>query len=275
MGLGFSQTFVLDRSLLSSALRALHANPGIDDKTLAQEIGVGGRKGMGFSAWLLYTGLRTSRPKQLSEMGELILHFDPYFLDVGTCAALHYQLCANTSATVWNLLSMKFIPQKFAFSRKEATDFCIAQGLGKEGARNKHLVSDIGIFLQAYTNPEGLQALDYLSKQADESYRKGDIARKIHPLLVAYVIYAQRERGIQTSTLAIRSLLNDDGNVGKVFLMDREILLEKLRQLEVEGLVRISQEADLDNIAFTYTGSSLDILKRYYEMNIKDAHQSY
>jgi len=81
MALSWSNTFGLNRNLLAAALRILQENPGIDNQRLAQELGVGGRKGIGYSGWLLYTGLRDIRPREVTEIGRIILRFDPYIED--------------------------------------------------------------------------------------------------------------------------------------------------------------------------------------------------
>ncbi len=265
MALSWSNTFGLNRNLLAAALRILQENPGIDNQKLAQELGVGGRKGVGYSGWLLYTGLRNIRPREVTEIGRIILRFDPYIEDPVTQGMLHYSLCTNSNASVWNHLSTYFIPRRDSFFRTEVTDSCLAFGLGKAGSKNKHLISDIGIFLKAYTDTEGFSELDYLQEQSNGNYRRGNIANIVSPLLVAYVIYSQHQQVPQTSTISIGRLLSEDGNVGKIFLMNRQHLMDKLKYLEFLGLVRISQEADLDNITYTHSGSCLDILLTYYE----------
>jgi hypothetical protein len=271
MALSWSNTFGLDRDLLAAALNILHENPVLNNQSLAQKMGVGGRKGIGYSGWLLYTGLMSGRPREVSEIGKLIYKFDPYLEDLTTLGVLHYNLCTNPSASVWNLLSMQFIPQEYSFSRSQAMDFCVASGLGKTGTMDKHLTSDVGIFLRAYTGTEGFLGLNYLKEQNDGNYQRGNIASNISPFLIAYVIYSQNYRGFQTSTISIGRLLSDDGNVGKVFLIGRDGLIDILRQLEFLGFVRVSQEAALDNVTYTYRGNPLEILRMYYEKGRKNA----
>jgi len=35
--------------------------------------------------------------------------------------------------------------------------------------------------------------------------------------------------------------------------------------LEFQGIVKVSRIADLDNVAYTFDGTALDILKMYYQ----------
>ena len=86
--------------------------------------------------------------------------------------------------------------------------------------------------MKAYTDTEGFLELDYLQEQSNGDYRRGNTANIFSPFLVAYVIYSQRQQVPQTSTISMGRLLSEDGNVGKIFLMNRQHLMDKLKHLE-------------------------------------------
>jgi len=264
MSVDFHHNFVLKRSTLSKALQAHISNAKITHDEQMSVIGVGYKAVAGYVGWLHHTGLRDSTARKVTELGKLIHGFDPHMLDEGTKWVLHYQLCRpseDESTLLWRHLINKWLPENESFSRRQ-----FQQSASEILPRisEKKLRRCANITLRCYTEEEGLGRLGIL-RLKNKLYQRNTPSEPLSPLLVAYVIYNQREKGLATSTIAIDTLLSEDGNVGKIFVLARDELMAMLHQLEFKGLVRISQVADLDNIAYTFEGSSLDILRMYYE----------
>ena len=135
-----------------------------------------------------------------------------------------------------------------------------SKGIGTNNVKNLH--SDVRIFFSSYQTHQVFGALHYLKEVEKEIYIPESI--DLHPLLLGYVLYRQRETGIYTSTTSIRNLFLEEGQVGKVFLLNEIQLQKKLRELEFQGIVKVSRIADLDNVAYTYDKTALDILQMYY-----------
>ena len=261
MGLGFSYTFGLDKPSLSAALQALNTKPGVSDLDLGREIGVGGKKGIAYSAWLLYLGLRETAHRELSKLGALILENDPYLNKPLSLLLLHYQLCSNPNATVWWALANKVIPRNNEISVDKAVETLTSLGVGVNNLKN--LRSDVGVFFATYRAARIFGSLNYLNAVGENTYVPAK--PEPPPLLLAYILYSKREGNLRTSTTSLANILSEDGQIGKVFLLTRTSLLEALRQLEFKGFVTIAQVADLENIGYTYDGKALDILKMCYE----------
>ena len=264
MSVGFHHNFVLKRSTLSKSLQAHVSNAKITHYEQMSVIGVGYKAVAGYVGWLHHTGLRDSNTREVTELGKLIHRFDPHMLVEGTKWVLHYQLCQPSegeSTLLWRHLINKWLPESISFTRPQFQQSA-SEILPKISERK--LRECANITLRCYTEEEGLGSLGILRFE-NKLYQRGTPSELPSPLLVAYVIYDQREKGLATSTTAIDTLLSEDSNVGKILILDRDQLMAKLRQLEFKGLVRISQVADLDNIAYTFEGSSLDILRMYYE----------
>jgi len=264
MSVDFHHNFVLKRSTLSKALQAHISNSKITHDEQMSVIGVGYKAVAGYVGWLHHTGLRDSTARKVTELGELIHSFDPNMLDEGTKWVLHYQLCRpseDESTLLWRHLIIKWLPKNERFSRRQ-----FQQSASKILPRisDKKLRRCANIALRCYTEEEALGSLGILQFK-NKLYQRGMPPEFPSPLLVAYVIYDHREKGLATSTTAIDTLLSEDGNVGKIFVLARDELMARLHQLEFKGLVRISRVADLDNIAYTFRGNSFDILRMYYE----------
>lgn len=261
MSLGFSYTFGPDKAILSEALRAMYRRPGLSELDLASEIGIGGKKGTAYCAWLLYLGLRNANTKEVSPMGALLHIEDPRLQDELSVQLLHYQLCSNQNATAWWTLANQVIPNIHRISLSEAIQLLKSKGIGTANIKNLH--SDVRIFFNAYQAHQIFGTLHYLRKVEKETYIPESVDLKT--LLLAYVLYHRRESSMRTSTISVRSLLLEEGQVGKVFLLNDSQLRKKLRELEFRGIVKVSRIAELDNVTYTFDGSALDILRMYYQ----------
>lgn len=261
MSLGFSYTFGLDKAILSEALGAMYRKPGLSELDLAGEVGIGGKKGTAYCAWLLYLGLRNASAREVSSLGALLHTEDPRLEDILSLQLLHYQLCSNSNATVWWTLANQVIPNTHRISASEAIDLLKSKGIGTANVKNLH--SDIRIFFSAYQTNQVFGELHYLKEVEKETYIPGSV--DLHPLLLGYALYHRREISTHTSTISIRNLLYEEGQVGKIFLFSELQLQNKLRELEFRGMVKVSRIADLDNVTYTFDGTALDILKMYYQ----------
>lgn len=261
MALGFNRTFKLDLSILSTALQAYEAKPGLSDLSLAKAMGVGGEKGTGYSRWLLACGLRGSKPRKLTDLGALLMSEDQHLRDPGTKVVLHYQLASNQYSEVWWSL-IDYIAQHREIEARQAVDQLLRAGIGTNN--RKHLLTDVRLFFDAYLNSDCFGSLQAIVEVDAGRF----IARSpsyLPSLILGYALYSRWEASLQTSTIPINNVLTESGQAGKVFFLDGPQLLEKLRELEFQGIVKVSRIADLDNVAYTFDGTALDILKMYYQ----------
>jgi len=261
VSVGFSYTFGLDKATLSAAIQALGRKPGISEFDLAREIGVGGKKGIAYNAWLLYLGFRNPSARELSSLGRLVLTMDPHLDSAVSQQLLHYQLCSNPNATVWWTLANQVIPRLNEISIAKATQALKSMGIGITNMKNMR--SDIGIFFATYAPDRILGPLNYLKMVGVDTYVPNK--PELNPLLLAFILYGRREGKLRTSTTSIESIMSEDGQAGKIFLLARDHLLDLLRQLEFKGIITVARVADLDNIGYTFEGEAIDILRMCYK----------
>jgi len=201
-----------------------------------------------------------------------LLTFDPNFEDLITQWVFHYKLASNPKAEVWYVLTNEFLPNRTRFSSEDAIDFLVSSGLRSKN--DKHLRSDVSIFLRSLISKEALGKTEYLKT---ESQPKRTISQNkfyknppssISPYLVAYVIFDQRENNSPNlSTITIQELLDLKGNVGRVFSLNRKGLEEVLRLLSSshhDRLVDLSTTAGLDQVGLMFKGRPLEILEMHY-----------
>lgn len=260
MAIGISKTFPLDLDLISRLAQLYSEHPRVKPDEAGHIVGLNRPKVDGLNKLMGYLGLQQRR--ELTPLGALALSNDEYFRDLGTLAIFHYLLCANKDAEVWYFASNRFIPSHKSFSRAEFLQAVDDAGIGQGNTR---LRADQTLFLNAYTSDEyhALQPLGYLKmpERQDEAYQASRV--DVPAMILGFVLYQQRAKGVQTGTISINNLLTLDGQIGKIFLLGRELLMEKLKRLEARGIIGITQVADLDNVTFTDLDDPLSLLARY------------
>ena len=263
MAIGISKTFPMDLELISRLVQFYSEQPGANPESIGKATGLNKPKVDGLNALMSYLALHERRV--LTDLGRTIFENDQYLKDFGTFCVLHYLLASNHRAEVWFFASNHFIPANEKFTRE---GFALALDNANIGGGNTRLPADRNLFLNAYSGngQRALQSLRYVVKTTEkEDLFEVHTIEAVPPLILAFALYHQRSLGVQTNTISINTLLSLDGQIGKVFLLDRKLLLDKLRKLEVEGIIRISQIADLDNITFTSIDNPLSLLTQYYK----------
>lgn len=262
MSVGWAQTFALDLDQARKAL-ALYANdPGASLQTVSSQLGIGVPKVDGVNAWLKYLGLRDPKTRRLTALGELLYRFDPGLQDVGTLCALHYLLVSNSDAMVWYETVNHFLAQHTSFTRELLQEHFQASGISQRTP--KQLKSDIGLFIQTYTdnNRRALQALGFLRLQGELIVVEGVPA--VQPLVLGFCLYHRLEHGFRESTTSISRLLQEEGRPGLVFRIHSDDLRQKLAALESAGYIAVVRMADIDGISYAFHGSALDLLESYF-----------
>jgi hypothetical protein len=263
MAIGISKTFPMDLDLVSRLLQFYGEQPGASPDDIGRAVGLNRPKVDGLNKLMGYLKLQQGR--NLTSLGSLILEYDKYLKDLGTLCVFHYLLCANDDAEVWYFASNQFIPDNRHFTRYDFVQAIDEAGIGRGNTR---LRADQSLFLNAYTSEEyyALQDLGYLCrlKGACDKYRATAI-EIVPALILGFSLYTWRATGTKAQTMSIGNLLSLDGHIGKVFLLRREMLLEKLKKLEARGMLGITHIADLDNVTFAQIDDPLLLLAEYYQ----------
>jgi len=272
MSIGYSKTFRFERSLVAKLLMEFANTPKLSRNEVMERLGVGNQKAEAMITWLGMIGLRDNKSRELTPLGELLLEHDPYFEDINTLWLLHYQLASNPDAEVWYLLTNKFLPNYTTFSFEDMLNFLVS--LGIRPLNDKHLKSDVSIFLKSFISIDAFKELNFItiSDKSKKVISKMTFHKhtpiNISPYLIAYVIYDHRSKIYPNAvTITIKELLALDANVGKVFSLDRRELEKYLKILtghEYGELMDISTTAGLDQVGLRFKGNVFNILERYY-----------
>ena len=109
--------------------------------------------------------------------------------------------------------------------------------------------------------------IDILSKDKKTYKKTIPPASSFNPWVVYAVIMDNAE---ERDEISLNELLTAECNIGKVFNLDAIAMIDVLRNIEKNGLIKIIRTAGLDIIHINKSMTFLDCVKAYYE-NIDEA----
>ena len=294
------QTFAIRKGWLGKGLRGVRdVSPTLlmpsSSREAMDELGLGANQVVALRYWLQTLGLiervRRNREHTLTNIGNLILENDPYTDEVGTLWALHCNLVsAQADAASWFFFFNEFkmnvfgkddfthAIERYIFSNNEKTKVALTS-----------LESDFNCILNTYIphnrisgkviSPESvidcpLGELGLLD--VDDSSRKTYRKKPANPstLPALFLLYAicptsnQMANGFEAAReIRLDTLLDGPCMPGRVFNLDSVALLNKLYELESDGLVRINRTAGLDVVRLVDPKlTKEECLTNYYRM---------
>jgi hypothetical protein len=292
------ETFHIRDGWMHKGLNAVTEDPMIFSNPHATDVlGVGRNMVNAIRYWLVANGLATeeketidSRPKTrltLTDFGELVARFDPYFEEDLTLWVVHYNMATNKDkATTWFWLFNKFPMTRF--DTQTCLNYLTRWVTQQYQKRNKQvalpsLQKDIKCIGRTYTSPviknkkespedtfecplSALRLVDYLENTG--SYKLNVGKRLLPPAVMAYSVHRFLElEKEKANEIGFKELLSSEFSPGRVFLLSSDGLLENLDTLQNEyGKKRFSYSRTAGmNLLRVGEESSLDILKEAYE----------
>jgi hypothetical protein len=251
--------FKLDKNELYKLFYLIYNNPKFKKKDLLLESGFGNNKVDNLKLYLKHLNLLDKLYKP-TEFAKTIYINDKYFEDEITLWVLFYH---------WTKLeSNPFL----YYHLNESTEAKTKENLSKDfrsWAMLKDIKTDYGddfvkglinITTNSFLDSDAFKNLNIFKVHNDKYYR--DIPYKVDALLLAYVLYDNRNG---RTTITFDELLEESNNIGKVFNLNKEALLEQIYALRDLGLLKYVQTANLQHIVYTYQEAALKLLDKYYE----------
>jgi hypothetical protein len=233
------------------------------NKELFAESGFGDNKVRGMLEYLKDFNLLEDK-KTLSELGTVIFQNDKRFSENFTKWIILYQWSKLGNNPILHFLVHELITGKETDIIKEnfiiwANKFQIKTDYDKNligGLLNKTINSLIEV------NSDAFQNLNLFNKSQNKIVRAEPYS--LHPLLLGYILYDNRNG---RTSIGFDELLNEVGNIGKFFGLNSKQLDIKIVDMMNIGIVRMIQYADLHMIEFTFQGSTLNLLEKFYAEN--------
>lgn len=254
------------------------------------ELGVGANMVKSIRYWLQVVNLsnetrgeNSKRRQNLTEgFGDIIFKNDPYFEDIGTLFLLHYKLASNKNlATSWfvffNKIEASEMTKDIMYKRVHDEILNIEPGLV---VSEKSIIDDCNCILKTYVTdnddfnePEDNMICPFTELGLIKKYEnknKETIVEKLTPskkkldkLIVLYVINENLKN--KSRSVSIKSLLEDENNIGKIFNLNKNSVNQYIDELVDEGYLTVTRTAGLNTIYLTEKADN--ILTIYYEKN--------
>jgi hypothetical protein len=246
---------------MHKGISAITENPLIfADPHATDELGVGRNMVNAIRYWLVASGLATetketidNRPKpklNLSELGEIVSKYDPYFEEDLTLWIIHYNLVSNSvRSTTWYWLFNKY--PMTSFDSQTCLNYLtrwIAQQKTKRKIATPSLQKDINCLVRTYTPPvlknkkatpedtfesplASLRLLEFMENTA--SYKLNVGKRLLPTAAMAYAVMRYLEKqGDEITEAGFQELLSSEFSPGRAFLLSSDGLLENLDALQ-------------------------------------------
>jgi hypothetical protein len=250
--------FKLDKNELYKLFYLIFNNPSFKNKDLILESGFGKNKVDNLKLYLKHLNL-LDKLYQPTEFAKVIYINDKYFEDETTLWILFY----NWTRKEFNPFLYYLLNELTDAKTKEELakifrSWCIQNDV-KTDYGDDFVKGLINITTNSFLDSDAFKNLNIFKVQNDR-YHRG-IPYKVNVFLLAYILYDNRNG---RTTITFDELLEEANNMGKVFNLNKETLLEHIYALRDAGLVKYVQTADLQHIVYTYQEATLRLLDKHY-----------
>ena len=271
------ESFRIRDGWVEKALNTINENEGISIFSKNEGVaylGVGSNMVKSIKYWLTAMKLIQDRNNTLTDRAKMLLKYDPYLDLRFSWWFLHYCLVENNEdAPVFNSAFNDF-PEK-TISKSMMVDR-MAEKFGKDEDINvDSLAADVNVLFQSYTtdkadkntNPEDnmacpLAALKLVRKDSTDTYTK---MIPSYASLDYRLVYYSLTCAFELDSFSIEDAMVQKNGPGKVFNLDKTLLLSYLNDMKNAELVDINRTAGLNMIYFRKRVSIEDLFKDYLE----------
>ena len=234
-------------------------------------LGIGTNMAKSLKYWLQASGvIKTSSTKtELSEFGETILNYDPYFESDFTWYMMHYNFSVNKYDCP---IFYYFFNSNIKKMKKTDIVKFLEEKFKDEGSivKEDYIDDDLSVFLKSYINEEivinpednyicPLSNLKLIKKIDGSIEKEKPSYNKLSSLLIYYCISQMYD----FNSFNIEDSIYEAKSPCFIFNLDKNTYLQYLDELQRNGLLTINKTAGLNTVYFE---KKLDLAK-LFEMN--------
>ena len=256
------ETFAIREGWLSKGIKAVSEDPKVFTQMYgADALGVGSNMAKAIRYWLRVSGLTVETPGKgvrLSDFGEAVMQYDPYFEENFTLWCIHINLVGNKeNVTSWYLFFRQYQLEEFA--REELETFMLEQCVKYTGTNEfsvRSLKDDCNVLLQMYSK-EKLEINDPEDKKICPLSKlgllrkSGNFYKRMMPdysSISSHVLLYLMQGYMEEKSISMERLYSGNLGVQSVLGMGASMYQEYLEELAQEGYIDINRTAGLDMI---------------------------
>lgn len=280
-----NETFTIREGWLNKGLNAIKEDPYVfSTQDAMDKLGMGSKMVKSLKYWLLATGLCEEKRdknskhflKLTEDFGKIVQEHDFYFEDIFTLWIMHFNIVSKLEfCTLWNFFFNRFSVIEFskeAMINRMNSEFI---KVFNNSGLIKSVSDDCSVLLKMYVesdknieDPEDNLSSPFSELGVIQKKGKGEF-EKVKPfednldrLAILYVMLANMSG--DKKSIAIDDLATDDNNIGKVFNLDKNLIIDYLEQLKREKYITLNRTAGLDMVYLNKNADLKNILLNYY-----------
>lgn len=278
------EKFALREGWLNKGLVMVDKDPLVFQGKYGPDVfGIGSNMVKSLRYWLKAFGLiseNVAKGAHLTELGKIILKYDPYFEDIYTIWLLHSNIAKNIEeATSWYMFFNRIEVEEY---EKEQIFFLLNREIEKytngSSFSENSVKNDLDVLVNMYSkskiisDPEDKNTSPFsqlnLIKCIDGKYKKIHPDKKIfNEWIVLYELACMLEN---KDFISIEDAIYGEKGFAKIYQLNAVSANEMFDRLENLDLIRINRTAGLDVIYKTKDLVALDVIEEYYNREDKE-----
>lgn len=274
-------TFICKQPWLKKGYDFISNKYSFSDENAVIHLGVGKNMVSAIRYWLKSFGLIDEKegPTKFANRVFGKSGLDPYLEDIGTIWLLHYYLIKIRKASIYNLIFNEFKRERFDIQKEIIFRF-LKRKCEEENLKISYdttLATDINVFIKNYSNDESpdnglyeemsgiLTELNLLKYDKQREIISFNIDSK-EDIPIEIILFAILDNENYGESITLRELMNGINSVGRVFLINYDLLIEKINSItKVYSNVVFSDTAGNQVIQFKNKIDKWKVLDDYYK----------
>ena len=273
------ETFILREGWLTKGLQAVVDNPMVFAENYgADALGVGTNMAKAIRYWMRAAEIlpeRSGKESSLTEFGQLLYEYDPYFEDMFSLWLVHLGIVSNeAAATSWYLF---FHKMEDAFTKEELIEEMTGWLLSyttEDKLSARSVRDDCNALISMYYaqkdrnyDPEDKKISPFASlgllKRTGEGYQKTPPDYKLlHRDIVLYCMI--RMLGTEWDSVSIDDLMTGSNSPGRLLNLNRTALNRYLDELDNAEWITVNRTAGLDMVYRVRSFIPSELIREYY-----------
>lgn len=289
------ETFVVRTFWPKKGYDFINNGGSFSNENAVVDLGVGKNMVASINFWMKALGLYNDQDKSLTEFANYIFNddgFDPFLEDIGTIWLLHYYLIKTNYSSIYSLIFNELRKERVVFNKNQLKAF-IKRKYAEINDNNFNLNTiekDISVFTRLYGKldyqsvskdfEEEINSLmielELISTTVEDEIKEGSNKREkvewyhLHgenrnSLPPAIFLFAVLDNFSNSNNIAFKRLEIESNSPGLVFLLSKDGLYKKLKEIEKEypGII-LSETAGNLVLVLPEGLDKWQILRNYY-----------
>lgn len=289
------ETFIVRSFWPKKGFDFIKRGGNFSDENAVVDLGVGKNMVASISFWMKALGLYDDEEKKLTELANHIFTddgFDPFLEDIGSIWLLHYFLVKTNYASIYHLIFNELRKERAVFNKSQLKAFIKRKysELDDNSINLNTVDKDISVFTRLYgkVNFQSISKdfedeinslmieLDLISSTIEDEIKEGTNKREkiewfhLHgesrnSLPPAILLFAILDNFSDSRNIAVKRLEIETNGPGLIFLLSKEGLYKKLKEIEqVFPDILVSETAGNLVLVLPEGIDKWEILRNYY-----------